>query len=141
GLLDSEEASDELRQEVARVREDLDEAERLRAFVAALDDIRLRATESSGGTFDGAAAAAAYAAAFRRYGLDVLALGPDKAARRLLVSPQRERLVAALDEWESMTPEKGERDLLGRLTLAIDPDPKSLRNRWRKAREAKDRAG
>ncbi|HXG11721.1 MAG TPA: serine/threonine-protein kinase, partial [Gemmataceae bacterium] len=69
-------------------------------LAAGLDEIRLaRAADGPDDRADAAGADAAYREAFRGYGLDVEALGPDEAAERLRASGIKDTLIAALDDW------------------------------------------
>jgi serine/threonine-protein kinase len=138
GLLESGEAGDELRQEVASVRRQLDEAERERRLSADVDAVFLRLADNKGLATPGAAAR--FREAFGRHGIDVLALPPAEVARRLRGCAQGERLLTALATWERLSTVPGERRRLERIALAADPDTSSLGNRWRKALRSKDRA-
>jgi hypothetical protein len=70
-LAAEEGTSAELRQEVRRVGAELDQAERDRALLRELDDVRLRRAGPAEEGFGQAAAARRYEAAFREYGLEV----------------------------------------------------------------------
>jgi serine/threonine protein kinase/Flp pilus assembly protein TadD len=83
---------EELHRRLAQVRADLD-------LVAQLEQIRLEQAAVRGEHFHTAHGDAAYREAFRGYGLDVEALKPTEAAERLRVSPIRDPLLAALDDW------------------------------------------
>jgi tetratricopeptide (TPR) repeat protein len=83
---------EDLQRRQRRLRDDL-------AMIERLEGIRLAQAAVSGGRFDRAAALTKYPAAFRDFGLDVLALEPDEAARRVRASAIRAQLVAALDDW------------------------------------------
>jgi serine/threonine-protein kinase len=78
----------------------------------------------------GQAAAPAYAAAFREYGIDVTALSTEEAAARIRARPIRFRLVVGLDDWYTMDPKAAGGRLL-EVSRAADPDP--LRDRIRAA--------
>jgi tetratricopeptide (TPR) repeat protein len=86
---------------------------------------------------------AAYADAFRWYGLDVDHLDPAEAAERIRASAIAAQLIAALDEWALMcAPGMGQAPKrMARLavTRAADPDP--LRNLIRDVLEGKRRVG
>jgi eukaryotic-like serine/threonine-protein kinase len=84
----------------------------------------------------GGAAAPAYAAAFRDYGIDVEALPPAAAAERIRRRPIRLRLALALDDWYFIDP-AGAGGRLPEVSRAADPDP--LRDRLRRAVAARDR--
>jgi tetratricopeptide (TPR) repeat protein len=125
---------------VGRVREGLEEAENDRAFVATLEEVRLEQVDAGEGGFAWARSALRYAAAFRGHGLDVLALGPGEARRKLEAHPLREELVAALEDWAGGSPDQAERRRLWQVLTALDPDPGSFLNRWRAALAQRDRA-
>src|SRR5262249_49948796 len=91
-LLATSEVSAPLRQRVGQVLADL-------AMVAELGQIRLGQTAGRGGHFDLASADAAYARAFRSYGIDVEALAPEDAAARIRERTIAMPLAAALDNW------------------------------------------
>src|SRR5262249_28076133 len=82
------------------------------------------------------AAAPAYGAAFREYGIDVEALPPAEAAQRIRQRAIRLQLAAALDDWFFLDPAgAGGRLLEG--SRAAGPDP--LRGRVRSASARRDR--
>jgi tetratricopeptide (TPR) repeat protein len=114
------------------------------AMVERLEEIRLQQSQvkADGSGFDFGGADAAYARAFRDYGLDVEASGPGAGewlgARSIAVE-----LAAALDDWaQARWEEKGEAEGTWKLLLAVaraaDPDP--LRTQVRQALEARDQA-
>ncbi len=84
----------------------------------------------------GLAAAPAYAAAFREYGIDIEALSTTEAVERIRQRPIRFQLAVALDDWYFIAPEAAGGRLLD-IARAADPDP--LRDRVRGAIAAKDR--
>jgi Flp pilus assembly protein TadD/serine/threonine protein kinase len=92
GLLAGDQGSKELEEGVRRWEADLEMAARL-------DEIRLKRGTTRAGGFDRVGADRAYRRAFQTCGLDVEALDPDQAVRRIRASPIRDRLVAALDDW------------------------------------------
>jgi serine/threonine protein kinase/Flp pilus assembly protein TadD len=92
GLLTGGECSEELCRRVRQWRADL-------KMVVRLQTIRLERAAYKHGRFDTESADSAYAKAFRQYGLDVKALDPDDAAKRLGGSAIKSQLVAALDHW------------------------------------------
>jgi tetratricopeptide (TPR) repeat protein/tRNA A-37 threonylcarbamoyl transferase component Bud32 len=81
-----------LRPRIAGLRESV-------VLVRELEEARLQEAAIQGHDFDLAGADRAYAAAFAGHGLDLTALPPDEAARRLRALPIRTRLATALDEW------------------------------------------
>src|SRR5439155_14716730 len=84
----------------------------------------------------GLAAAPAYAAAFREYGIDVETLSTAAAVERIRQRPIRPRLATALDDWYFLDPTAAGGRLLEVARLA-DPDP--LRDRVRIAISRQDR--
>src|SRR5262249_45931911 len=87
----------------------------------------------------GHSAADGYDAAFRDYGIDVAALEPAEAARRVRRAPIRDHLVAALDDWLAL---EADRPAVAQRVLAVSraaaPDP--FRDRLRVAVAARDAA-
>jgi tetratricopeptide (TPR) repeat protein len=108
-------------------------------MLARLAAARLAAAAVKDGKFDSAGADAAYAGAFRAYGIDVTS---PKAADALRASGIRAALGAALDDWARARRSAGKgktptwRQLLA-LARKADPDP--WRNRLRDALEKPDR--
>ncbi|MBN2492325.1 MAG: tetratricopeptide repeat protein, partial [Planctomycetes bacterium] len=112
-----------------------------RATVEQLEDIRLRAADLWDTASDYEAQTdAAYAAAFRDHGIDVDALSPDEAARRIAASTVSMPLVAALDDWVGVRRRQAERGKgkpdwarLHAIAQAADPDPvrRRARDAWR----------
>jgi tetratricopeptide (TPR) repeat protein len=114
---------EELQQRLAQVRTDL-------LMVARLDEIRMRRESISNDTLDLdiPSALAAYAAAFRDYGLGVE--GDERAVvERLQQSTIKEQLLAALDDWAEHTPDKALCAHLMAVARRVDPDP--WRDRFR----------
>jgi Flp pilus assembly protein TadD len=76
--------------------------------------------------------------AFQEYGVDVI--GGDEPA--VIAALQRRAIVAqvtaALSQWEVHAPNPVEKQRLGRLADAIDPDPRHLVSQIRRATNAKD---
>jgi serine/threonine protein kinase/Flp pilus assembly protein TadD len=91
-LLASDSGNEELRERVRQWRTDLD-------LVARLEEIRLERAAVKDEDWDRASADRAYRDEFRQYGLDIDALDPEEAARRIRSSVVKDRLVAALDDW------------------------------------------
>src|SRR5262249_54952380 len=92
GLL-AEDSSEELRGRGRALRKDLE-------MVLRLVGIRRRREAPGKEDSDGnVAAVAAYAQAFREYGIDVMALDPLEAARRIRAQAIRHELTMALDSW------------------------------------------
>jgi superkiller protein 3 len=109
-------------------------------MVARLEDIRVRQSEVTGEDYDVLGADPAYAAAFREYGLDVLALGPEEAAGRVAASALREQLVTALDHWGSVTEHVEARRAEHLQALARLADADGWRRQLRDPLVRKDRA-
>jgi tetratricopeptide (TPR) repeat protein len=96
------------------------------AFVVQLDDIRFRkwvwvVGPGGAGEFDTRIAPPEYRAAFARHGLDVTALDPAEAARRIGASVVKAALVAALDDWALYEPEPRLRARLLEVARSADP--------------------
>jgi serine/threonine-protein kinase len=94
--------------------------------------------------FGGQEVAAAYARAFRDYGIDLAVLPTAEAAQRIRGRSIRLELARALDFWSSMRRHAGNQGppdwkLLLAVARLADPDP--WRNRLREARESGDRKG
>jgi tetratricopeptide (TPR) repeat protein len=107
---------DDLRRQVEQARADLDLAEHL-------DDARLQAAMFVRGKFDPAGAEPRYAAAFAearvgREGDDSRTVGA-----RVQDSAERAAIVAALDDWASVTRDRARRAWLLAVARAADPDP------------------
>src|SRR5262249_39565838 len=90
--------------------------------------------------YDWDGANAAYATAFRAYGLDVQGLAPQELADQIRARPIRLQLVAALDVWAYVRRElniEGWERLVAAARVA-DPDPDAGRNQLRDALEGQD---
>jgi tetratricopeptide (TPR) repeat protein len=93
GVLAGVGADPDLRRQVEELRKDLEMAQRLQ-------EARLEGTAAvKAGHFDEELAIAAYAQAFREYGLDPDNLDPREAAERIRARPIRRQMVGALDHW------------------------------------------
>ena len=127
-VLDNGEGGDELKSRVAAIRAELDAAEKDRRMVVRLEAARL----------DGSLGAAdLYAAAFQEdMGLNDLT--PDKAAMLIRGRIIREELLDALDAWGGVMKGEDDRRRLERIVEAADPDPSSLRRRWKALIDRKD---
>jgi serine/threonine protein kinase/Flp pilus assembly protein TadD len=114
-------ASQELRERVRELRKDVE-------MVLRLEDIRLpRAAGGAEGAYDIAGADAAYAKAFRDYGIDVESLEPAVAGERIRAKTIRLELAVALDNWARKRQRTRKADALcwKRLVVvarAADPD-------------------
>jgi serine/threonine-protein kinase len=112
---------DDLRRQVDRERADLDLAENL-------DKARLLAATPVGGKFEAAGVGSLYAEALYEETLAKAGLGApgddsEAAAARVLGSAVGAELVAALDDWASITADKARRAWLLAVARAADPDP------------------
>jgi serine/threonine-protein kinase len=107
---------DDLRREVEHSRAELD-------LTKGLDAARMQAVTLVRGEFDPAGAEPLYASAFAGASL---APGQDDiaaAAARVRESPLRAEIVAALDDWASVTRDRGKRAWLLAVARTSDPDP------------------
>jgi tetratricopeptide (TPR) repeat protein len=116
-----------------------------RKMVAALDRARAAkvALAAGGWKFDASQAFDLYASAFRDYFQRDLAdsrLSEAEAARLIIGSPIRGRLVAALDDWAMVegSTRPARRDRLRRIAAAADAEPKAPAAQLRQALLAKD---
>jgi serine/threonine-protein kinase len=92
-------------------------------LVADLEDIRLRLAEGRKGPEALARTGdRLYAAAFRRYGIDLTELGPAEAAARIRQSAIRETLLAFLHDWLCYWASGPDRDRLGAVVDRADDD-------------------
>jgi serine/threonine-protein kinase len=129
---------EELRQEGGESDRDrrmlrrLEEAHDLEEELQESDYVRPRRVEEF---VFGLAAAPAFAAAFREYGIDVESLSTAEAAERMRSRRIRLQLATALDDWYFLAPEAAGGRLLD-ISRAADPDP--LRDRVRDAIARKD---
>jgi tetratricopeptide (TPR) repeat protein/tRNA A-37 threonylcarbamoyl transferase component Bud32 len=89
----------DLTREARDVKEKALQARRDRRMVARLEEARLKPGGTKTNPFDSRRMAAAYAAAFREYGIDIRALRPAEAAAKIRQRPIQEALVTALDNW------------------------------------------
>jgi serine/threonine-protein kinase len=104
------------RTEIERARADLELVERL-------DAIRLgRGRFVQGGGIDYDESSRAYEAAFREAGLGEIYEEPDRVASRLVASPARSALVAALDDWAACASAEPRGWILD-IARRADPDP------------------
>jgi hypothetical protein len=98
---------------------------------ALVDDAPLLSSRLKEGLFETEQAEADYAEAFRKYGLDLLALDPETVAERITASSIKEELLTALDDWAALkwTKDRSGRDHLLRIARQVDSD--EWRNRFR----------
>jgi serine/threonine protein kinase/tetratricopeptide (TPR) repeat protein len=116
---------------VRRWRTDLD-------FVGLLEELRLGQPAVRGEQFDAPAADRAYREAFRGYGLDVEALEPEEAARRVRASAVRGWLAAGLDDWVFLRWNRRFPGWERLLDVARRADPDPWRDRLRDAFQRQD---
>lgn len=108
-------------------------------MIVKLDNARLSAADVKEQHLDAEQAMAAYAKAFREYGIDVEAMAPQEAGPLLKARSIRVELAAALDDWVlklRVLNQKGWQDRLA-LARGVDPDP--FRDRVRGAVARGDR--
>jgi tetratricopeptide (TPR) repeat protein len=106
-----------------------------RALAARLESVRLaRAADQA----TDRKTSEAYLAAFRDTDLNPLQGTPAQTAARLAKSPQKEQLIAALDDWLAVTDREEQRKALLAVLLRADPDP--WRTRLRQALTERDAA-
>jgi serine/threonine protein kinase/Tfp pilus assembly protein PilF len=138
GLLAGGSVNVALQQRVRERRADLEMAK-------TLEDIPMQ-VHDSGGNYVPATLAAAYARAFRDFGIDVEAMDPGEAGQRIRARTIPLQLAAALEAWglavarserATKAPTTAPSKLLA-VARAVDPDP--LRNRFRDALEGMDPA-
>ena len=138
GVLDSGEGTDDLKRRVAAQREELEAARTDQLMMARLEEARLQsAVAGKDGVFDMAGAAGLYAAAFEN-DMRLSALGVDQAAERINQRAIREGLLAGLDDWAAVAPNKEDKNRLREIIRAADPDPGSYRNRSQAMLDRKD---
>ncbi len=104
-------------------------------MLAELERIRLDQTAMRDGQFDVTGSDLQYARAFRGYGIDVEALGPEEAATLVQDSAIRAHLAAGLDDWAAAAANDGQegtrRKATQLLAVARQVDPDPWRNRLR----------
>jgi serine/threonine-protein kinase len=122
---------DDLRGQVDQARADLDLAENL-------DKARLQAARLVAGRYDKAGAEPLYASAFADAGLGREGDDSEVVAARVRDSALSAELVAALDDWASITPDPGRREWL--LAVASKADGNPARNRLRQMELGRDGA-
>jgi serine/threonine protein kinase/tetratricopeptide (TPR) repeat protein len=108
-------------------------------MVVRLEEIRLERAALKGDNFDWAGADRDYQDAFRGYGLELGALGPDEAARLIGDSAIKDNLVAALDDWGWVKRAARLLGWEGLLAVVRRADPDPWRDRLRDAFQRVDR--
>jgi tetratricopeptide (TPR) repeat protein len=131
GILGGAGAGGDLRRQAAELIRDFKMAQRLQ-------EARLKGTGVKDGHFDFEAIDAAYAAAFREYGLDVDGLDAAAAAEQIHSRAIYPQLLVALDRWALIRKNLKRPDWGRRLAVARLADPNPWRNRLRDALEGKD---
>jgi serine/threonine protein kinase/Tfp pilus assembly protein PilF len=133
GWVEGADGLPELRQRVHDLLADLE-------MFKALEDVRLEQTAVKDGHFDIVAGDAAYANAFRNYGIDVDALDIEEAGARLRERTIGVPLAAALDNWAMVRKIAGKPHWQRLLAVARAADPDDWRCRLRRALADADRA-
>lgn len=103
-----------LQKRVAQARKDVE-------LIAELEEIRLRQSAIKDGTFDLESADPLYAAAFKKYGLDLEQMDNKEAVALVRGSLIREGLLAALYNWRLSQPKQRKRQ--EQLLEQADDDP------------------
>ncbi|MHC4913422.1 MAG: protein kinase domain-containing protein, partial [Planctomycetota bacterium] len=106
-------------------------------MLARLEEIRIRRSDD----LDAARTDREYAEAFREYGVDVEALGPEEAGIRVAGAAIAVDLAAALDDWAWLRRAKRqlrEKDPARLVAIARRADPDEWRNRLRDAADESD---
>jgi tetratricopeptide (TPR) repeat protein len=130
-------AGDELQRRAERRRAELE-------MVARIEEIRLPNISLRAGHFNMALIDPAYDHAFRDWGIDVTALGPEEAGTRIRATGVAVEMAAALDAWAIARKEtrgKGDATWRDLLATARAADPDDWRNRVRDALERSDLTG
>jgi serine/threonine protein kinase/Flp pilus assembly protein TadD len=123
-----------LRKRIAELRKDLE-------MVLRLEAIRLpRARDGREGPYDNAWADESYGEAFREYGIDVEALGPVEAAKRIRERSIASELTVAVDDWADKRRHANKAGWQRLITVARAADPDEWRNRVRDALRQRDKA-
>jgi tetratricopeptide (TPR) repeat protein len=109
-------APDDLRDEVETRLAELE-------LVKALDDVRQKKAMLVEGAYDESRADPEYEAVFARAGLANISDGPAEAVRWAERLQAREQVVAAFDDWASITKDKNRRAWLLQIARRLGPDP------------------
>jgi serine/threonine-protein kinase len=131
-LVESGPADDMLKTQVKQLQAELDEEEKDRRLIAALDEARLAQAETVAGEnrFATERAVPKYREAFRAYGLPAGEGEPEVTAERIRQRPAavRQAVVAALDEWDALASNpklkitEPHREWLRAVLEAVEPD-------------------
>jgi serine/threonine-protein kinase len=148
-LVESGPADDTLKAQVTRLQTELDEEDKDRKLIAALDEARLAQAEVSAdkSRFAHERAVPRFREAFRAYGLPPGEGEPAVVAERIRQRPAavREVIVAALDEWDALAADKKlgvtepHQEWLRAVLGAAEP-AEGWTRQFRAAREEKDEA-
>ncbi len=147
-LLESGPADEGLKTQVTRLRSELDEEDKDRKLIAALDEARLAQAETlSENRFALERAVPKFREAFRAYGLTVGEGDPAVVAERIRQRPAavQEAIVATLDEWDALAADERRgvaepyREWLRAVLAAAEP-AEGWTAQFRAAREEKDEA-
>jgi tetratricopeptide (TPR) repeat protein len=124
----------DLQRRVGNLRKDLE-------MVLRLESIRLGVADHGEDGFDFAGQDAAYAVAFRDFGIDAELLEPAEAANRVRATTIRIELAAALDDWafvRGLARKQGNGSRKKLVAVARLADPDEFRNQVRDAQESMD---
>ena len=97
-----------------------------RQIVADLDEARIRSVYAKDGGFDLKAKHEAYLAAFRAYGIDLVTLPLEDAAKRIRDSEVVDHLISALDDWATSKSLTVPQTRLVAIARASDDDPERV---------------
>ena len=111
--------------------------ERTAKLLADLEAARLQGAEVRGDRFDHIGKNEAYRRAFREYGIDVSALTPEEATKRIQDAGLGAALAVTLDNWAFSTEDRGISSRLASIASRVDPDPRRIE--MRTAMVGKDR--
>jgi serine/threonine-protein kinase len=139
GAIDRKDIGDEVAAEVAAVRAQADEDEKVQDLMADLERIRLEYGDHAGTREGLKSQATAYRDALIANGLDLLGPHSETALARLRSHPLRDRLVDAMWEWWEVAGRE-ERTRLEAVLAAADPEAKNLRTRFHEEFRRRDKA-
>jgi tetratricopeptide (TPR) repeat protein len=131
------ELNEELLQDIARARDDLNRVSRDLMTIAGLDRIRLDYIDARARRISAASIARRYSAAFAALGVE---LGSERAmasSAKLRVHHQRERLLAALSNWRVVEPDERKKNAIAYL-IRITESRDAYRARLRDAMFRRD---
>src|SRR5262249_39372894 len=125
-----------LRKPLQQVGDDLAEDEQDRQMLDRLYAVQLEVADHN----QREKAPERYANAFRAYGIDVLALDPEEAARRIGRRAIAAHLVSVLDHWLDVGRDQEQRRRVLRVVEAVDRNPATVLKRLREASLKEDAA-